>query len=138
VTNPRYMLDTDTASFSTNGRYPSVLKRLERLEGTDYCISVISRAEMMYGLQRVSSDHPSQDRIRLFLNKVAILNWTQEAADIHARIRHGLDVQGKPLQIMDLLIAAHAISIGAVLVTNNIRHFERLAPALTIENWVEP
>lgn len=131
------MLDTDTASFSTNGRYPSVLKHLERLEGTEYCISVMTRAEMMYGLQRVPNHHPSQERVRLFLNTVAILDWTQDAADTHARIRHGLDVQGRPLQMMDLLIAAHAISIDAILVTNNTRHFERLAPMLSIENWAE-
>jgi tRNA(fMet)-specific endonuclease VapC len=131
------MLDTDTASYSTTGRYPSVLDRIERLDATDFCISVITRAELMFGVQRAPAGHPSRVRIPRFLADLVILNWTQAAADIHARIRHGLDVQGKPLQLMDLLIAAHAISIDAILVTNNTRHFERLAPTLTIENWVE-
>ena len=63
--------------------------------------------------------------------------WSAEAADHFAAMWFATRRQGQRLEDMDLLIAAHAISIGAVLVTNNTRHFERLVPTLTIENWVE-
>jgi tRNA(fMet)-specific endonuclease VapC len=63
--------------------------------------------------------------------------WDAQAADIFAETRFRLLVTGKSLADMDLMIAAHAISLGAILVTNNIRHFGRLAPELAIENWVD-
>ena len=73
-----------------------------------------------------------------FLSSVAGVDWSADAAECFATIWFETRRQGKRLEDMDLLIAAHAISIGAILVTNNTRHFQRLTPTLKIENWVEP
>jgi tRNA(fMet)-specific endonuclease VapC len=62
-------------------------------------------------------------------------SWGDEAAEVHADIRHRMLSVGRTFGEMDMMIAAHAIAPGAVLVTNNTKHLERLAPALTIENW---
>jgi tRNA(fMet)-specific endonuclease VapC len=74
--------------------------------------------------------------VRRFLGEMRILDWGQDAADTYALLRHQLRVVGTPMDHLDLMIAAHAISLNAILVTNNTRHFGRLTPTLMIENWV--
>jgi tRNA(fMet)-specific endonuclease VapC len=73
-----------------------------------------------------------------FLNATRTLDWDRDAADAFADWYERLRGRGELIPDRDLMIAAHAISLGAVLVTNNIRHFNRLAPELAIENWSEP
>ena len=133
-----YMLDTDTASFFLRGRYPSIDARLKELDGSEFCISVITRAELMYGLQLAAPTHQAHLRVRRFLAGIAILDWDQAAADAYAALRYQMKVQGTPVAEPDMMIAAHAMSLGAVLVTNNTRHFQHMVPPLVIENWVSP
>lgn len=136
MNQPRYMLDTDTSSYFMKGRSPTVDARLQELDQSAYCISVITYAELTYGLQRAAPTHPSHLRVRRFLVGMTILAWDRSAADAYAAVRYQMQVQGTPVAEPDLMIAAHAISLGAVLVTNNTRHFGRFSPSLTIENWV--
>ncbi len=133
----RYMLDTDTSSYFMKGRSPSIDARLRELDREDSCISVVTRAELMYGLQLAVPAHPSHLRVRRFLADMTILDWNQSAADAYAVLRYQMKMQGTPVADLDLMIAAHAVSIGAILVTNNTRHFARLSPSLVIENWVD-
>ncbi len=133
----QYMLDTDTSSYIINGRVPSVRRRLAEKPPTQICISVVTRAELLYGLQGLPSDHHYHEGIWLFLGETITLPWGDDAADIYAEIRHQLTTAGRPIGDRDMMIAAHAISLGAVLVTNNIRHHARLASLLQIENWVD-
>jgi tRNA(fMet)-specific endonuclease VapC len=100
------------------------------------CISVMTRAELQYGLKRLPAEHHLHLAVKHFLKIIQILNWNQEAADSYAEIRHQLASTGQTIGEMDTMIAAHALSAGAVLVTNNIRHYERITAPLVLVNWV--
>lgn len=80
------------------------------------------------------ADHPRSSDVRNFLEEAHALAWDERAAEVHADIRHQLQSIGQPIGETDTMIAAHAISLGAVLVTNT-RHFAWITPPLIIENW---
>ncbi len=132
------MLDTNIVSYVVTGRYPMVRRRLDAEESTRICVSVITRAELLFGLKRLPADHPRSFDVRNFLEEAYVLAWDERAADVHADIRHQLQSTGQPIGEMDTMIAAHAIALDAVLVTNNARHFGRLSPPLRLENWASP
>jgi tRNA(fMet)-specific endonuclease VapC len=89
----------------------------------------------------VSSGCPPAHRLHVgvhqFFRIVRLLTWDADAADRYAEIRYQLTTSGQPIGEMDMMIAAHALSIGAVLVTNNTRHFARIAAPLALANWLE-
>lgn len=130
-----YMLDTDTASYIIKGRSPRIEARLTSIPPSAIFVSAVTRAELMYGLKRLPSTHRLHVAVRRFLAIVQVLAWTAEAADHYADIHHQLVTTGQPIGDMDMMIAAHAFAIGAALVTNNIRHYERIKLPLTLENW---
>ncbi len=130
-----HMLDTDTASYLIKGQSAAVEAKLAALVPATVCISVMTRAELQYGLKRLPNDHRLHLAVRQFLKIVRILPWDADAADWYAEIRHQLVGTGQPIGEMDMMIAAHALSAGAVLVTNNHRHFARIQAPLLLENW---
>lgn len=130
-----HMLDTDTASYLIKGRSPTVEARLTALAPTSVCISVMTRAELQYGLIRLAPDHRLHLAVRRFLSIIRIVSWDSDAADWYAQIRQHLVSTCQPIGEMDMMIAAHALSAGAVLVTNNHRHYERIQAPLILENW---
>jgi len=130
-----HMLDTDTASYLIKGKPPAIEARLAALVPVTVCVSVMTRAELQYGLKRLPADHRLHLAVRQFLKIVRILPWDTDAADWYAEIRHQLVSTGQPIGEMDMMIAAHALSAGAVLVTNNTRHYERIDAPLILENW---
>jgi tRNA(fMet)-specific endonuclease VapC len=129
------MLDTDTASYVIKGRDSAVEARLAAMEPSKICISVVTRAELLYGLKRLPASHPLHAGVRHFFHIVRALPWDAEAAGLYADIRHQLVTAGRPIGELDMMIAAHAVSLGAVLVTNNTRHFERIEAPLMLANW---
>jgi len=131
-----YMLDTDTASYIIKGRSPGIEAKLADIPPAMVCISVMTRAELLYGLKRLPADHRLHLVVRQFLKIVRVPSWDAEAADWYASIRHQLVTVGQPIGEMDMMIAAHSLSAGAVLVTNNVRHYERIEAPLILENWV--
>jgi tRNA(fMet)-specific endonuclease VapC len=130
------MLDTDTTSYLVKGRAPRIEARLAALRPTDVCISIMTRVELLYGLKRLAPSHLLHASVREFLRIVRALAWGVEAADQYAGIRHQLVTSGQPIGDMDMMIAAHALAVNAVLVTNNTKHFERIAAPLMMVNWV--
>jgi tRNA(fMet)-specific endonuclease VapC len=130
-----HMLDTDVVSYFIKGKSPSIESRLVSLAPSMVCISVVTRAELLYGLKRLPADHRLHLVVRQFLKIVRILPWDVEAADWYADIRHQLVSTGQMIGELDMMIAAHSLSAGAVLVTNNCRHYERIEAPLTLENW---
>jgi tRNA(fMet)-specific endonuclease VapC len=130
-----HMLDTDIASYIIKGRFPNIEARLSTIEPSMVCLSVITRAELLYGLKRLPSGHRLHIGVRQFLKIVRVLPWDWEAADFYAEIRHQLTTSGQPIGEMDMMIAAHSLAIGAVLVTNNTRHFQQISAALMLQNW---
>lgn len=131
------MLDTDTASYIIKGRSPAVAARLAEIPPASVCVSAVTRAELLYGLKRLPANHRIHLAVREFLRIVRALSWDVGAADYYAEIRHQLVTTGQPIGEMDMMIAAHSLSIGAVLVTNNTRHFERINLPLAMVNWAD-
>ena len=130
-----YMLDTDTASHIIKGRSPGIEAKLVDILPSMVCISVMTRAELLYGLKRLPADHRLHLAVLQFLKTVRVPAWDAEAADWYASIRHQLITTGQPIGELDMMIAAHSLSAGAVLVTNNVRHYERIEAPLILENW---
>lgn len=130
-----HMLDTDIASYVIKGRSPAVEAKLMAIVPSMVCISAVTRAELMYGLKHLPAGHRLQLAVRQFLKIVRALSWDAEAADYYADIRHQLVSSGQPIGEMDMMIAAHSLSAGAVLVTNNVRHYGRIEAPLTLVNW---
>jgi tRNA(fMet)-specific endonuclease VapC len=128
------MLDTDTCAFIMRGPSEALARRLQAVPLEEQAISVVTLAELLYGV-RVSAK-TRQNRIALdaFLKHVSVLDWTEGAAEHYAEIRVHLHKKGQMIGANDLLIAAHAKNADAVLVTNNEREFRRV-PALRVENW---
>ena len=81
--------------------------------------------------------HSRRTEVAFFLRLANILPWSNPAAEAYADIRHTLTTSGQLIGELDMMIAAHALARGSILVTNNTRHFERLAPPLHLENWAE-
>ena len=132
-----HMLDTDIASYIIKGRPQGVEAKLAALEPSRVCVSVITRAELLYGLKRLPPAHRLHIGVRRFLRIVRVLSWDAEAADFYADIRHELVSTGQVIGEMDMMIAAHSLAAAAVLVTNNTRHFERIPAPLILQNWCE-
>jgi tRNA(fMet)-specific endonuclease VapC len=137
ATAARYMLDTDTCSYVMKRSHPLVLKRLAALPLSDVCMSVVTRAELLYGVE-VSPKH-AQDAAALaaFVPYVEVLDLDEDAALHYAEIRADLKKRGAMIGANDLFIAAHARALGLTLVTNNTAEFERVRD-LKLENWTLP
>jgi tRNA(fMet)-specific endonuclease VapC len=130
-----YMLDTDTSSYIIRERPASVRERFSTIDSQQICISVVTYAELLYGVARSSSSKVNRPIIENFARHLVIQPLEESAADHYAQVRTFLESNGQPIGGMDTQIAAHALSLDAVLVTNNTRHFERV-PNLKLENWV--
>lgn len=130
------MLDTNTASYVIKGDVPRVDARLRMLDVMQVCISAVTRAELRFGVRRLSGATRLAAEVEKFLSGVHTLAWDEVAADQFAEVRVDLEQRGTPIGIMDTMIAAHAKSIDAVLVTHNVKHFRRVK-ALAIENWAK-
>lgn len=129
------MLDTDMASYVIKDRSPEVAARLAEIPPSMVCVSVMTRAELIYGLKRLPEGHRLQLGVRQFLRLVRVLAWDSEAADYYAEIRHQVLASGQPIGELDMMIAAHSLSVRAVLVTNNTRDYARIAVPLTVVKW---
>jgi tRNA(fMet)-specific endonuclease VapC len=134
---PRFMLDTDMCSYIMKRSHPLVIKRLQSVAVGDVCMSVVTTAELLYGVE--VSPRRAQDAAALnaFLPYVEVLDLTRDAAIHYAEIRADLKKRGAMIGANDLFIAAHARAAGLTLVTNNAAEFERVG-GLTIENWTLP
>jgi tRNA(fMet)-specific endonuclease VapC len=132
-----YMLDTDISSYIMKRTYDTVLRRLQKIAVSDVCISAITKAEMMYGVEVSPRRQNDQTALHEFLRYVAALDYPESAALDYASIRADLKARGTMIGGNDLLIAAHARSTGLTLVTNNTREFSRVQ-GLKIENWTDP
>jgi len=129
-----HMLDTDMASFIIRERSPNIREKLVALLPSMLCISVMTRAELLYGLRKLPPEHRLNIAVRRFFKIIRTLPWESDAADFYADIRHRLVSTGQIIGEMDMMIAAHSMAIGAVLVTNNLKHYERI-PGLSLVNW---
>ena len=130
-----YMLDTNTVSYIAKGNSPACRARLEAL-GVDetVCISSITEAELRYGLARRPAAQALRASVERLLLKFNILPWGSKEAAAYGMLRAKLEVAGIGLSQLDLQIAAHAIALGAVLVTND-KAFQRVTDLGKTVNW---
>ena len=131
-----YMLDTDIASYIIKGQYPQLQIKLELILPSQICISAVTKAELLYGLKKLPKNHRLHISVKKFLEIVQTLDWNAEAAVWYAEVRHQLISSGQPIGEMDMMIAAHALSISAVLISNNLKHHSRIDAPLMLENWL--
>lgn len=129
------MLDTDTCAFLLRRSSDVLLQRIQAVPVTQQVMSVVTYAELLYGVQVSSKKKANQAAVDTLAVHLAILDWPANAAQHHAEIRADLKKKGALIGANDLLIAAHARSLGAVVVTNNTRDFARVK-GLRTENWM--
>ena len=134
---PRFMLDTDTCSYIMKRSHPLVLKRLQAVRVIDVCVSVITKAELLYGVEVSPRRVHDATALAAFLPYVEVMDFSDEAAHHYGEIRADLKKRGVLIGANDLFIAAHARSLGLKLVTNNTAEFGRVR-GLTVENWTLP
>jgi len=132
----KYMLDTNICIYIIKRKPANVIERFRQTKISQVGISSITLSELEYGI--VKSSKPDQNRFALaqFLAPMEILSYDDEAAQKYGRLRSFLEKQGTPIGSLDMLIAAHALSIDCILVTNNEKEFNRV-PNLNIDNWVK-
>lgn len=127
-----FMLDTDISSYIIKRRPETLVDKFEKHAET-LNVSVITAAELRFGAQKAARPKLAE-LVEAFLDRLAILDWTDEVTPHYARIRSELELSGKPIGNMDLLIASHAVSQGMTVVTNNLKHFSNVS-GLKVELW---
>jgi tRNA(fMet)-specific endonuclease VapC len=127
-----FLLDTDICSYVLKRRPESLAGRFER-HAHELSVSVITAAELRFGYAKVGSK-PVETLVEQFLERVTVLDWTQDETRHYATLRTALERKGTPIGAMDLLIATHAVSRSLTLVTNNVKHFQHI-PHLLVDVW---
>ena len=133
---PRYMLDTDTCSYIMKRSSDILLKRLQKVPVSDVCISVITKSELLFGVEVSPRRQQDEAALSAFLRYVEVLDFPDNASSHYAKIRAELKAHGRMIGANDLFIAAHARSLRLTLVTNNTREFGRVRD-LSMENWTK-
>ncbi len=129
----RYMLDTNAVSQMVRRPDGALARRVAALEPGSFAISVIVAAELRYGAERRASARLTR-QLEAVLSAVDVLPLKEPADRHNGAIRSGLERIGRPIGHHDLLIAAHARAVGAILVTDNRDEFRRV-PSLAVEDW---
>lgn len=130
----RLLLDTDICIYAINRRRPEALERLRAYAVGKVGVSAITYAELRFGVGNSARSEQNMERLKRFLLPLEVLPFDAEAGRWYGRVRAQLRRGGHPIGGNDLLIAAHALSLGATLVTNNVREFERVE-GLRLERW---
>lgn len=136
MATPRYMLDTNIASYIVRGPNEVLAAHLVAVPMAQLCISVITQAELLHGVARKPGATNLQTAVREFLMRIDVLTWDSEAATRYGLLRAALEAARTPLGNLDTLIAAHALAEEAVLITNDQAF--AYVPGLVLENWVLP
>ena len=128
------MLDTDICIYIIKHKPPQVLAAFLTFQPGEIAISSISVAELMYGAIKSRKPEQNLSAIEHFLMPLTILSFDETCAAIYGSVRADLEKAGTPIGSLDMLIAAHALQRGLIVVTNNTREFTRVA-GLVVENW---
>ena len=130
----RYLLDTNTCIYIINRRPPQVFAHFEGLRYGEVGVSSITGAELAFGVAKSGSARNRQ-ALEKFLAPLELLPFDADAMHAYGPLRAELQRRGQPIGALDMLIAAHALALGATLVTNNLDEFRRV-PGLVCDNWV--
>ncbi len=130
-----FMLDTCILIHIIRDRNPNIIEKLRTKMPDEVYVSAVTVAEMEYGASKSSRADENRDALYQFLSPFTILPFDQRAAHEYGLIRSYLEQKGMVIGSADMMIAAHAKSIPATIVTDNVREFGRV-PYLTVENWL--
>lgn len=130
-----YLLGTDTCAFILRRSSPALLERIQAVPLQQQAMSVITLAELLYGVQVSSRKKANREAVDALVRHLTVIDWSREAAEHYAEIRASLKRKGQLIGSNDLLIGAHARSLGAAVVTNNVKDFGRVK-GLEVENWM--
>ena len=131
----KFLLDTNICIYIIKQKPLEVFHKFNTYQVGDIGISSITVAELEFGVQKSQYPAKNQQALAQFLLPLEIVNFDHAAATIYGDIRARLEKQGTPIGSLDTLIAAHALSLQVILITNNIKEFSRV-PNLKSENWV--
>jgi tRNA(fMet)-specific endonuclease VapC len=131
------MLDTNTASYIIKGVPTVVREHLRSVPMTAVCISSITEAELLHGVAKKPEAKRLPLAVKEFLLRVEILPWNSDTASAYAQLQTACEKEGKSLGIMDMLIAAHSVAVGAILITND-QAFYNLKHRLNLQDWTKP
>jgi len=131
----RFMLDTDSCITLIKGKPGSILRRLTSLSPGEAGISAITLAELRYGVAKSAQKEKNGPALDEFLLPLEVADFDEPAADAYGVVRAALEKAGTPIGSLDTQIGAHALSLGAILVTHNSREFRRI-PGLAVEDWL--
>ena len=132
----RYMLDTNICIYAIKHKPPEVIQKFLSHDPSELCISSITYAELMHGVEKSMAVERNRIAITMFLSPISVLDFDTDAAEEYGKIRADLERKGTPIGPMDMLITAHAKAEDLVLVTNNTREFERVED-LEVEDWTK-
>ena len=132
----KFMLDTNTCIYIIKRKPPNVIERFKETELFQIGISSITLSELLYGVSKSSKPEQNLMALTQFIAPLEILPYGDEAAQYYGDLRAYLEKLGTPIGSLDMLIAAHALSIACTLVTNNEKELIRI-PHLKIDNWVK-
>lgn len=132
----KYMLDTNICIYIIKRKPVDVIEKFKSLSVNDVCISSVTLAELSYGVEK--SQYQEKNRLALeeFTLPLEIMPFDEEAASQYGYVRALLEGRGTPIGSLDLMIAAHALSLNSIVVTNNVKEFSRI-PDLKVQDWVQ-
>ena len=132
----RYMLDTNICIYAIKHKPEQVFMRLQEHDPIDICISSVTYAELVHGVEKSKAIEKNRVALALLLANIEIMNFDSLAAEGYGKIRADLEKAGTPIGPLDMMIAGHAKALGYTVVTNNTKEFDRVK-GLKLENWTE-
>ena len=131
-----YMLDTNICIYAIKHKPQKVFEQLLKTEPEEVCISSVTYAELMHGVEKSKEVEKNRVVLSMLLSRIEIMSFDVNAANEYGKIRADLERKGTPIGPLDIMIAGHAKSLGCTVVTNNVKEFCRVEN-LKIVNWAE-
>lgn len=132
----KYMLDTNICIYIIKHKSEAVIQKFVSHDPDEICISAITYAELIYGVEKSQAVDKNRLALSLFLSPITVLEFDSHASEKYGIIRAELEKKGTPIGHMDMLIAGHAKAEKLILVTNNMREFIRVE-GLETEDWTQ-
>lgn len=130
----KYLLDSNVCVDYLTGRFPQVTSRIQSVMPEELCLSSIVVAELRYGADKSAKSSRNHGLLNVLTSEIPSRDFDTAAATVYGKVRASLEKLGKPIGPNDMLIAAHALSLGLVLVSDNVGEFKRVK-GLKLENW---
>jgi tRNA(fMet)-specific endonuclease VapC len=131
-----WMLDTDICIALIKRRPPELIAKLKKHKPGEVAISSITLAELHFGVSKSAQPEKNRAALDQFLLPLEVLSFDDISAECYGHVRATLESAGTPIGPLDTLIASHALSLSATVVTNNVREFSRVR-GLRVQNWLE-